>query len=221
MTRTSVDTSRLPRDVFTYTNEQFFKFIQNFCGTDEADLLSIQSIRSVDSFLSIEDVYSIFALDSDDVKEIQERCGFKNRNGTYTVRPGIKSSLDYIKTLLKEMQKTIVKIKRIQSIGLFSSSSSNNLSNVNTTTTLFVSKKDETEHRSLIESSIQDWCIQNKDTIEISDPKLISGVHYHLKFTPSLDKGEIKCSCGFVYILLLAESGNFKVRLFFKIFIVS
>lgn len=221
MTRTSVNTSRLPQDVFTYTNEHFFKFIESFCGKDEADLLSIQSIRSVDSFLSIEDAYSIFALDSDDVKEIQERCGFKNRNGTFIVRPGIKSSLDYIKTLLKEMQKKVVKIKRIQSIGLFSSSSSDNLSNANTTTTLSVSKKDEAEHRSLIESSIQDWCTQNKDTIEISDPKLISGVHYHLKFTPSLDKGEIKCSCGFVYILLLAESGNFKVRLFFKIFIIS
>jgi hypothetical protein len=105
MTRFSVDTSRLPQDVFTYTNERFFKFIQKFCGKDEADLLSIQSIRSVDSFLSIEDAYSIFALDSDDVKEIQERCGFKNRNGTYTVRPGIKSSLHYVKTLLKEAQK--------------------------------------------------------------------------------------------------------------------
>jgi hypothetical protein len=46
----------------------------------------------------------------------------------------------------------------------------------------------------------------------MSDSNFISGVHYHLKFTPSLDKGEIKCSCGFVYILLLADSGNFKSK---------
>ncbi|CAF1163020.1 unnamed protein product [Rotaria sordida] len=221
MTRISVDISRLPKDVFTYTNERFYTFIENFCGKDEADLLSIQSIRSVDSFLSIEDAYSIFALDSDDVKEIQTRCGFKNRNGIYTVRPGIKSSLDYVKTLLKEMQKKVVRTKRMQptlfqSTGLYSSFSSNNLSNVNTTAGLSVSEKDEDGHRDLIENSIQDWCIQNKNTIKIPDSNLISGVHYHLKFTSSLDKAEIKCSCGLVYILLRAESGNFKLSNYFR-----
>ncbi|CAF3895311.1 unnamed protein product [Rotaria sp. Silwood1] len=204
MTRISVDISRLPKDVFTYTNERFYTFIENFCGKDEADLLSIQSIRSVDTFLSIEDAYSIFALDSDDVKEIHTRCGFKNRNGTYTVRPGIKSSLDYVKTLLKEMQKSR------------QNQTSNNLSNVNPTAGLSVSEKDEDGHRDLIENSIQDWCIQNINTIKIPDSNLISGVHYHLKFTSSLDKAEIKCSCGLVYILLRAESGNFKLSNYFR-----
>ncbi|CAF1539515.1 unnamed protein product, partial [Adineta steineri] len=93
MTRVSLDTSRLPHDVLTYTDQRFFDFIERFCGKDEADLLSLQAIRSVDSFLAIENVYSIFALDSEDVIQIQTRCGFKNRNGTFTVKPGIKSSL--------------------------------------------------------------------------------------------------------------------------------
>ncbi|CAF5143466.1 unnamed protein product, partial [Rotaria sp. Silwood1] len=87
MTRTSLDTSRLPQDVLTYTDKQFYDFIKNFCGQDASDLLSIQAIRSVDSFLSIQDVYSVFELDSDDVKDIQKQCGFQKRNGIYTVRP--------------------------------------------------------------------------------------------------------------------------------------
>jgi hypothetical protein len=69
--------------------------------------LSIQAIRSVDSFLAIQDIYAIFELDSKDVQEIQKQCGFRKRNGTYTVKPGIKSSLDYVSTLLKQMQKRL------------------------------------------------------------------------------------------------------------------
>ena len=95
MARMLLDISQLPQDVLTYTNKRFFDIIESFCGKDEADLLSIQAIWSVDSFLSIEDVYSIFTVDSEDVIEIQTRCAFKNRNGTFTVKPGIKSSLNY------------------------------------------------------------------------------------------------------------------------------
>ncbi len=72
----SLDTSR------TYTDEQFFKLIQSFCGKDGSDLFSIQDIRFVDSFLSIQDIYTIFELDSEDVQEIQKLCGFRKRNGT-------------------------------------------------------------------------------------------------------------------------------------------
>jgi len=38
MARVSLDTSKLPQDVLTYTNKRFSDFIQNFCGKDEADL---------------------------------------------------------------------------------------------------------------------------------------------------------------------------------------
>jgi hypothetical protein len=118
MTRMSLDTSRLLKDALTYTDEQFFKLIQSFCGKDGSDLLSIQAIRSVDSFLSIQDIYSIFELDSDDVQEIQKRCGFRKRNGTYTVKPGIKSSLDYVNALLKEMKKKLEKQKQFNQLQL-------------------------------------------------------------------------------------------------------
>jgi len=214
----SLDTSRLPKDALTYTDEQFFKLIQSFCGKDGSDLLSIQAIRSVDSFLSIQDIYSIFELDSDDVQEIQKRCGFRKRNGTYTVKPGIKSSLDYVNALLKEMKKKIGKTKKIQSAStqstasLSSSSGPDISSNVNTTVTSFVSKKNEAEHRALMEKSIQEWCIKNANIINIADFNPISGVHYDLQFSPSLDKVEIRCSCGLSFTLLLCNSGNFKVK---------
>lgn len=48
MTRMLLDISQLPQDVLTYKNERFFDLIESFCGNDEANLLKIQAILSVD-----------------------------------------------------------------------------------------------------------------------------------------------------------------------------
>ncbi|CAF4866575.1 unnamed protein product [Rotaria sp. Silwood1] len=136
MARMLLDISQLPQGVLTYTNKRFFDFIEGFCGKDEADLLSIQAIRSVDSFLFIEDVYSIFTVDSEDVIEIQTRCAFKNRN--------------------------------------------------------------------------EQWFVQNTSAINFRNINFVCGIDYHLKFSPSLDKVEVLCSCGSTSSLVLAESDNFK-----------
>ncbi|CAF4940194.1 unnamed protein product [Rotaria socialis] len=142
MTRASLDISRLPHDVFTYSNQRFFDFIESFCGKDEADLLSIQAIRSVDSFLSVQDVYSIFAVDSEDVIEIQARCAFKNRN--------------------------------------------------------------------------EQWYNQNKNDLNLCNLNFVCGIDYHLKFSSSLDKVAVICSCGLKSSLVRADSGNFKVSNYFR-----
>ncbi len=63
-----------------------------------------------------------------------------------------------------------------------------------------------------MEKSIQEWCIKNANIINIADFNPISGVHYDLQFSPSLDKVEIRCSCGLSFTLLLCNSGNFKVK---------
>lgn len=219
MTRASLDTSRLPKDVLNYADKQFYDFVKNFCGQDASDLLSIQAIRSVDSFLSVQNVYSIFELDSDDVKDIQKQCGFQKRNGTYTVRPGIKSTLDHFCALMKEMKKRAEKMKKIQSVSIQSTASlssslslTDNTSDINTTVTSLISKKDDIEPHALIEKSIQEWCINNEKIIHISDFNLIPTVDYHLQLSPSLDNAEIKCSCGVSCTLFLSGSGNFKVR---------
>jgi len=228
MTRISLEISRLPQDVLTYTDEQFFEFIESFCGKDGSDLLSIQAIRSVDSLLSIQDVYSIFELDSDDVQDIQRRCGFRKRNGTYIVRPGIRSSLDHVSALLKEMKKKIEKTKKIQSTitqsttSLSSSFDYDIESDANVPATSVKSKKNKAEHHKFIEKSIKEWCIKNGDIMNISDDSPVPVVNYDLTFNSSLDKVEIKCSCGLSFTLVIADSGNFKVKLLFvEIFIVS
>ena len=226
MTRTSLDTSKLPQDILTYTDKQFYDFVESFCGQDASDLLSIQAIRSVDSFLHIQDIYSIFEIDSEDIKHIQTKCGFKKRNGTYTVRPGIKSTLDYVGALFKKIQKQDVKIKKgqsssIQSTVILSSSSSltdipsDVNTNINSIDSPLISHNDELEHRTLIEKSIEEWCIKNEKSIKITDFNLISGVDYRLQFSQSLDNAQISCSCDVVCNVRLAQSGNFKVNLFF------
>ena len=148
MARVALGTCRLPQDVLRYSNKRFYDFIESFCGKDEADLLFIQAIRSVDSLLSTEDLYSIFSLDSEDLDTIQKRCGFRNRNDTCTVRPGIRNSLNYITTLLKEKQKEAAKMKKlqltlIQSTNLSTSSSSIISSSSHTSITSSVLKKTE------------------------------------------------------------------------------
>ena len=216
MTRLSLDTSPLPHDVFTYTDQAFFDFVQSFCGTDEADLLFIQAIRSIDSLLSVRDIYSIFALDSEDLGEIQARCGFKSRNGCYTVRPGIKSSIDHLCALLREMQKEMTRMKRKQSFlnqsaisfqSTIAFSPDSNAASV-------VSKKTEAEHRVIIEQCIEEWCVQNKNSFDTPHFNLIHGVDYQLDFTSTLDRAKINCCCGTSASLYLGELGNFKVKIF-------
>ena len=216
MSRASLNTSRLPRDVLTYTNKRFFDFIQSVCGKDEADLLAIQSIRSVDSFLSVDDVYSIFSIDSEDLDAIQKRCGFRNRNGLCTVRPGIKSSLDYIHDLLKKKQKEAARVKKSQTTLRTSTDVPNRIdvslpSNDDSSITIR-SDKTEAEHRENINKCIEEWCLQSKSDFGGDSFDLASDLTYELRISSSLDKGEIKCSCGLSTSLSLGDSGNFKVR---------
>ncbi len=63
-------------------------------------------------------------------------------------------------------------------------------------------KKDESEHRAIIEKSIQDWCIKNANIINFVDSNPISVVHYDLQSNPFLDKVEIRYSYNLVYHLL-------------------
>lgn len=221
MSRVFLDTSRLPRDVLMYNNKRFFDFIESFCGKDEADLLAIQAIRSVDSFLSVEDIYSIFTIDSEDVIEIQTRCAFKNRNGTFIVKPGIKSSLNYALSLLKEMKKETMKKKKnyLTSSSLIVSNASINADDISTDDSIInpsVSKKTEVAHKEHIIKSIEQWYSQNQREINALKINIVYDNDYQLKFSPSLEKAEIMCSCGLASSLSLGESGNFKVSLLDK-----
>ncbi|CAF1656717.1 unnamed protein product [Rotaria magnacalcarata] len=233
MTRASLDISQLPHDVLIYSNQRFFDFIESFCGKDEADLLSIKAIRSADSFLSVQDVYSIFAIDSENVIEIQARYAFKNRNGTFTVKPGIKSSLNYISSLLTEMKTKTAKRKKtalvstpsilsiqstvsILSTVSIASSYSINSSPGDSAITPFVSTKTVTEHHEFITTSIEQWCNQNKNDLNLRNLNFVCGIDYHLKFSSSLDKVAVICSCGLKSFLVRADSGNFKVSNYFR-----
>ncbi|CAF3545015.1 unnamed protein product [Rotaria socialis] len=164
-----------------------------FFGKDEADLLSIQAIR-------------------EDVIEIQARCAFKNRNGTFTVKPGIKSSLNYISSLLTEMKTKTTKKKKtalvstpsilsiqstvsIPSTVSTASSYSINSSPGDTAITPVVSTKTVTEHHEFITTSIEQWYNQNKNDLNLF---------------------AVICSCGLKSSLVRADSGNFKVSNYFR-----
>ena len=201
---------------FDLHEQALFDFIQSFCGKDEADLLAIQSIRSVDSFLSVEDVYSIFSLDSEDLDAIQKRCGFRNRNGLCTVRSGIKSSLDYVHDLLKKKQTEAARVKKSSATLRTSTDVPSPIdvslpSNDDSSITIRPGKT-EAEHRENINKCIEEWCLQNTSDFGVDNFDFASDLTYELRISSSLVKGEIKCSCGLSASLFLGESGNFKVR---------
>jgi hypothetical protein len=224
MSRTSSNTSRLPQDVLSYTRQDFIDFIRKFCGDDEADLLSVQAIRSVDSFLAIKDLYSIFSLDSEDVEAIKKQCGFKKKDGTFIVKPGIKSSLEYVATLLEEKKKECAKTKKTRpsftprtaaiSSSATSPSSSSTISPSTAIATAipFISKKTEAEYRLIINNNVNEWCIQQREQFSVPDLNLVCDVDYHLEIDLTLGKASVKCSCGSIAALFLCPSGNFKVK---------
>lgn len=99
-----LDTSQLPSDIFMLRNDAFFRFIHSLVGEGLCDLLRIQLINSAEILLSTADVFDIFKYDSPQLDQLKEKYFFKLRNGQFTIKPGIASSLLYLTQLLRMKQ---------------------------------------------------------------------------------------------------------------------
>ncbi|CAM4816903.1 unnamed protein product [Rotaria magnacalcarata] len=104
--------NHLPEDVLTFTGEKFHNFVKELLGESTADLLTIQAINNVPSFLlsdNIDDVVE-FGADSEEMKALREKVSFAFRDGTYHVK------LEEENKKIRNLQKITKKTNSISSI---------------------------------------------------------------------------------------------------------
>ncbi|CAF4335771.1 unnamed protein product [Didymodactylos carnosus] len=95
------DTSRLPPNILTYSNDNFYDFVQEFLGDVESDIVKIQCLKNARLLLHTPNVFSLFDLDCADLLELKKRACFILKNNSYVVRPGIIYNIEYLINIFK------------------------------------------------------------------------------------------------------------------------
>ena len=96
-----IDTSVLPSNVLNLRDDEFYSVIDELTGAEEAELMKIQSIRSVHSFLRIENVFDVLSFDSTEINSIKKGTCFLLDDHSYLIKPGIKASIQYLRDVRK------------------------------------------------------------------------------------------------------------------------
>ncbi|CAF2900819.1 unnamed protein product [Rotaria sp. Silwood2] len=105
----SFDTSILPDDILSFCDEDFYKVVEKIAGSAEATLLQIQGIRSVYSFLNIEDVFAVLSISCSALNDIKRLVCFEADDHTYTVKPGCRANIRYLYQLLYQKHEVHLK----------------------------------------------------------------------------------------------------------------
>ncbi|CAF2151180.1 unnamed protein product [Rotaria magnacalcarata] len=100
-----VNTNRVPDDMFSYQDGQFYDFIKKLIGDKQANLLAFQEISNADIYLHCCNVLNILKLDSSALIPYKESLCLKLDDNSYTVLPGIKSSFSYLTELLAKKKR--------------------------------------------------------------------------------------------------------------------
>lgn len=197
---TFVDTSVIPSDVFTYRDNEFYSLVEKMAGPMEAQLLKIQSIRTINSFLRISDLFDVFSIDTQEINDVKRQLCFMLNDDNFIVKPGIKASLDYLRDLFHKKQ------KEISSSFYVNRSNSRNTSSTNRSETDATSQPPDSttsssndanlDHRRLIIHGIDEWCSKNGRNLNLNDLQLAENIDYFI--TPPSDEnrsGSIRCAC--------------------------
>lgn len=84
-----------------YRKKIFMIFIIEICGETEANLIRIQGIQNVQSFIRCKDYFSILNIDCEEVDKLKSVACFRSRNGDYVVKQGVKLNFDNLADALK------------------------------------------------------------------------------------------------------------------------
>ncbi|CAF3605642.1 unnamed protein product [Rotaria sp. Silwood1] len=200
------DTNQLPKDVLSFTDEKFYGFVKEILGKTAADLLQIQAINNVPSFLLSNDVCAVIELDIDskELDELRQKISFSCRDGTCRVKVGIKNDFKYLKRLLLSKLEENGKIKPRQK---------------QTTTKIYSTPSVLTKenHVEFIHTSIKKWVEDTKENVNLDNLELKPGADYTLTITDNDNdlEGSIRCKCG-VKIKLRKRDGKFQITNFYK-----
>ncbi|CAF3609521.1 unnamed protein product [Rotaria sp. Silwood1] len=166
------DTNQLPKDVLSFTDEKFYGFVKEILGKTAADLLQIQAINNVPSFLLSNDVCAVIELDIDskELDELRQKISFSCRDGTCRVKVGIKNDFKYLKRLLLSKLEENGKIKPRQK---------------QTTTKIYSTPSVLTKenHVEFIHTSIKKWVEDTKENVNLDNLELKPGADYTLTIT--------------------------------------
>jgi hypothetical protein len=110
----SFNANQLPEDVLSYTDDKFYGFVREMLGDSAADLLNIQAINNVPSFLLTDNICDIieFGAESEEIDALRGKFSFASRDGTFHVKLGIKNSFKFLNKLLSSKLEEENKKKR-------------------------------------------------------------------------------------------------------------
>ena len=81
--------------------DDFFRLIEEMSSDIEAEILKVQGINNVLSLLRSKDLFCIFNIDYEELKDLRSRACVKTNDGGYIIRPAIKENLDYCINVFK------------------------------------------------------------------------------------------------------------------------
>jgi hypothetical protein len=111
----SLDTSVLPADALSYYDDTFYQIVEEIAGLAEAKLLEVQGVRSVYSFLNIEDVFDILSISCSALNDIKKSVCFEAYDNSFIVKPGCRSNVRYMYHLLHQKHEEHLKHISIKS----------------------------------------------------------------------------------------------------------
>ena len=105
----ALDTSILPPGALSFYDDNFYNLVKNIAGTTEAILLEIQGIRSVYSFLHIDDIFEILTIQCSALNDIKTTVCLEADDKTFIIKPGYRGNIRYLYQLLHQKHEEYLK----------------------------------------------------------------------------------------------------------------
>ena len=194
------DLSILPDNLLELKDKAFYELVKELTSSDEAELLQVQSIRCVHSFMRV-NALNIFHLDSNDLAPLQSRLAHKKADGKYAVHVGIRGNLIYLTELFNTFNRLVDTVNI--TVTPIHSAPSQNASILDATTSGTTSLVDHpsnktivsaSEHRTHVKQSIKMWWNNVREKYNLVHQNLLEPDDYSLVLTD--DSASIICSCG-------------------------
>jgi hypothetical protein len=229
----SIDLNNLPDEVLSYSNDQFYTFIENCLGVDEMNLLKLQSIKNIRTLLNVPDIFHVFSINCKELADLKNSICFvdEDDNNNIVIKSGIKAGIENLITTLKEKNSKYIKRTKNFKSSTSPSSSTTNHSNPNaqSSNTSISDPIDASltsspatasnlmpinDYIDLISNSIEKYStntfknivLKNNDDYSICLTLLHSNIH-----------GHIKCGCGTkVKVIFRPSANSFQLSSYFK-----
>lgn len=223
MYKPQVSTEVLPPDALSTKDQLFYALVERLTSSEVSEILKIQRINSVNTFLLCKNIPESILLPSKAFNAIREATSAKldlQDDDSYVVHIGIIGQIDYLTELFRKKQlqcaKSLSKDKcstRLTSAPDNLPSTSTNpistndsaISNHSTTlATIPTVTKNSTvvsvssatnDARSKIIRIIDKWVISQKKETTTNNIQLVDGVHYSLQLSALYDAVTMICQC--------------------------